>query len=159
MAPAPHLHKHTAFITSRLQSRVPAGWFLQSFICDDKTLTDCRSPGLPGKRRALQHTLDLCDYSLIQYSHVQPQSVTPDFQADCMSKACECGGHLQFYTMLSDQSAGLVQGGHRTGCLCAAAHLGHVWTIQHGCQQIIPGVCSHGLMPSQWSPLNLQSIK
>lgn len=149
MAPGPHLHKHTAFITSRLQSCIPAGWFLRSFIYDDKTLTAHRSPGLPDKQTTHPRFAWLL---LIQYSHVQQRSVTPAFQADCVSKVSECGGHLQFYTMLSDQSVGLVLGGHRTGCLHAAAHLGHVWTIQHGCQQIIPGVCSHGLMPSQWSP-------
>ncbi|KAK1877002.1 Protein HIR2, partial [Dissostichus eleginoides] len=25
---------------------------------------------------------------------------------DCVSGMCECAGHLQFYTMLSDQSGG-----------------------------------------------------
>lgn len=155
MAPAPHLHKHTAFITSSLQGRVPAGRFLRSFIYDDKTLTDRRSPGLPGKQSHPRFAWLL----RIQYSHVQPQSVTPAFEAECMSKMCECSGHLQFYTMLSDQSVGLVLGGHRTGCLHAAAHLGHVWTIQHGCQQINRGGVLSRTDAVTVEPRNLQSIK
>lgn len=40
----------------------------------------------------------------------------PACQTDCMSGMCERAGHLQFYTMLSDQSVGLGLAGHRTGC-------------------------------------------
>lgn len=78
----------------------------------------------------------------------------PACQTGCVSGmcVCECSGHLWFYTMLSDQSARLLPAGHRTGCVRAAALLGHVWTIQHGCHRSIPGVCSRWLMASHWSP-------
>lgn len=84
---------------------------------------------------------------LIQYSHVHACLVRPD----CMSGMCEYD-HLRFYSMLSDQSRGAGGSRSQDGVLRAAALSGHVWTIQHGCHQSIPGVCSCWVMASHWSP-------
>ncbi len=48
----------------------------------------------------------------------------PVCQTDCMCDMCECGGHLQFYAMPSDQSVGLALAGHRTGCVCVQQRSG-----------------------------------
>lgn len=71
----------------------------------------------------------------------------PVCQTDCVSGMC---GHLRFYTMLSDQSGGWCWRVTGQGAACGAL-LGHVWTIQHGCHQNIPGVCCCWLMASHWS--------
>ena len=75
---------------------------------------------------------------------------SPVRQTDCMSGMCECAGHLQFYTMLSDQSGGWCW--RVTGRVLRAAGLsGQVRTVQHGCHQGIPRVCSRWMMASHWS--------
>ena len=115
-------------------------------------LIDRRSPVPSGKPRATPHIRR----PLIQYSHVQPCSRLPIRQTACL--ACvSISGHLQFYTMLSDQSVGLALTGHRTACCVPAALSGHVWTIQHGCHRSIPGVCSRWLMAFTLEPQNLYS--
>lgn len=61
-------------------------------------------------------------------------------------------GHLQFYTIAVRSKCRAGTGRSQDSVLRAAALLGHVWTIQHGCHQSIPGVCSRWMMASHWSP-------
>lgn len=87
---------------------------------------------------------------LIQYSHVH--ACLSENQTACL--ACVSTTGSSGFTTCCQIKVGVAGGssGSQDGVLRAAALSGHVWTIQHGCHQSIPGVCSCWVMASHWSP-------
>lgn len=117
-----------------------------------KTLIDNCSPGLSGKSRAMQLHCRFTRHLLIQYSRCP---CLPVIQTACL--ACVTAVGISNFTPCHQIKRAAGAGGSQDRVLCAAAILGHVWTIQHGCHQSSPGVCSCWVMASHWSPDQAES--
>lgn len=117
-----------------------------------KTLIDNCSPGLSGKSKAMQLHCRFTRHLLIQYSR---RPCLPVIQTACL--ACVTAVGISNFTPCHQIKRAAGAGGSQDRVLCAAAILGHVWTIQHGCHQSSPGVCSCWVMASHWSPDQAES--